>query len=65
MSDELGEAVGAILGIGFAGYILIEMASELSSTGPVDFAMMGGLFIVAAVLATILLVVGIFGSLIR
>lgn len=65
MSGEIGEAAGAILGIAFGGVILLKMAAELNSTGPVNLAAWGTLFLVAAMLATILLVYGVFKSLMR
>jgi len=65
MSNELGEAAGAILGIAFGGFILIKMAAELNSTGPVNLAAWGTLFLISAVLATVLLVFGAVTSIMR
>lgn len=65
MSEDLGEAVGAILGIAFGGLILLKMATELNSTGPVNFEAWGIILLIAALLATVVLVYGIFISLVR
>lgn len=65
MSGDIGEAAGAILGIAFGGVILLKMAAELNSTGSVNLAAWGTMFLAAAVVATILLVYGVFNSLMR
>jgi hypothetical protein len=65
MSSDLGEAAGAILGIAFGGIILLKMAAELNSTGPIDLAVWGIIFLVMAALATVLLAYAVFSSLMR
>lgn len=60
MSGDIGEAVGAILGLALGGIILLRMAAELNSTVPVNLAAWGSLFLFGAVLAAVLLVYGLF-----
>lgn len=62
MLEGIGEAIGAILGLLFGGWLLLRLASELQSTGPFDVWLWGALFILAAVVAAILLVVGVVVS---
>lgn len=62
MSDDLGQAVGAILGISIGGWILLEMGAELNSSGPIDFTALGTVFILVGVLATVLLVYALIAS---
>lgn len=63
MSGDIGEAVGAILGLALGGVILLRMAAELNSTGPVNLAAWGSIFLLGAVLATVLLVYGLIKAL--
>ncbi|WP_188979029.1 hypothetical protein [Halocalculus aciditolerans] len=65
MSDELGEAIGAILGLGLGGVLLLKMATQLNSTGPVNFTFWGSIFLLGAVLGAVLLVYGLIGSVTR
>ncbi|AXG07226.1 hypothetical protein DU500_12785 [Haloplanus rubicundus] len=62
MSDDLGEAVGAILGLAFGGFILLKIAAEVNSAGPVNIAAWGAIFMIAAALAAVLLGYGIVRS---
>lgn len=65
MSGDLGEAVGAIFGIAFGGIILLKTAETMNSTGPVDLAAWGTIFLIVAVLASVLLVYSVIVSLTR
>lgn len=65
MSDNIGEAVGAILGLTFGGLILLEMASQWNSSGPVNLKAWGVLFLIAAIIGALVLVYGVFSSLMR
>jgi len=65
MSDDLGQAVGAILGISIGGWMLLEIGAELNSSGPIDFTALGAIFILTGVLATVLLVYVLIVSLKR
>jgi ABC-type antimicrobial peptide transport system permease subunit len=63
MSDDLGQAVGAILGISIGGWMLLEIGAELNSSAPIDFTVLGAIFILTGVLATVLLVYVLIASL--
>jgi len=65
MSDQFGEAIGAILGLAVGGITLLKMAENLNSNGPVDFTTMGVLFLLAAVVATVLIVAGLISTVTR
>ena len=65
MTGEFGEAFGAIAGIAFGGFILLMLASELNSITPINLAAWGVLYLVAALVLTVVLIVGAIRMLMR
>lgn len=64
MSEAIGEAAVALLGIAFGGVLLLKLAPHLN-VEVINLAAMGVLYLVVAVIGTIVLVYGALNSLIR
>lgn len=65
MSEELAQAIAAIVGLVFGGVILLTLAPELNSISMIDLAAMGVLYLIVAVLGALLLVYSVASSFAR
>lgn len=65
MSEELGEAIAAILGLVVGGVLLLTLAPHVNSISIIDLAAMGVLYLIVAVLGTVLVIYGVISSFTR
>lgn len=65
MSEELGEAIAAILGLVAGGVLLLTLAPHVNSISMIDLAAMGILYLIVAVLGTVLIIYGVMSSFAR
>jgi len=65
MSNDLGEVVGTLLAMAFGGIVLLKVAQELNSNGPINLEALGLLYLAGAIVGGIVLVYVIVWSLIR
>jgi hypothetical protein len=53
MSNDIGEAIAAIVGIAFAGMLLLLIGSEMPNQNVINLQTLGALFIILALVAAI------------
>lgn len=62
MTGDIGEAIGAICVLALGGIIFIRLGAALNRPMPISFEFWGIIFLLGAALAIILLVYGIFNT---
>jgi hypothetical protein len=63
MSEELTEAVGAVLGLIFAGFVLLAISAEVNTSVSAQMGTWGLLFLIVAFAGSVLIVYAVIENL--